>query len=399
MRRRFAVIGPLFPLRRRHFGPTGDQDAFEAGRSVLSWSERQNAILTGGGVAEQLYIASRGFPYTQNELPHYHVLRGNAIESFRTWRRSVDYWYEPATVGMWYRPLFAGGFDRTTSAIEDVANAQTPSVFVDVRVPRARRVEASSLETCELEDLRILARQHAFAGYTRFGRINELCSHAVRHHLIDWNLVGEPRSRPNKWRIEPRPPDDWKEWSWATDDFGQSYYVEHWRIIEPPSRVLALVAPDCVLCVLGNRFSYAINRRKMPLASRRGMLNCAQAVDAALARGDRADAQDLLSIDAGHGIIERHPDERHKWTITLSLQPWHQGHDILDVLFDSKPSQLRALSAGKNDPVFCMRWPPFDFVVFECIPSYQPHHGDASPATFLSSSALAAAFDLPCLAT
>lgn len=39
---------------------------------------------------------------------------------------------------------------------------------------------------------------------------------ATRHHCIDWNYVGEPRPRPNKWRVEMGPGGDvWKEWGFA----------------------------------------------------------------------------------------------------------------------------------------------------------------------------------------
>lgn len=39
---------------------------------------------------------------------------------------------------------------------------------------------------------------------------------ATRHHAIDWNYVGKPRPRPNKWRVEMGPGGDiWKEWGFA----------------------------------------------------------------------------------------------------------------------------------------------------------------------------------------
>lgn len=89
-------------------------------------------------------------------------------------------------------------------------------------------------------ELRLFARRHAFAGYTRVepvtspsvdaanlyggggeehgaeqhGRLEG--SVATRHHCIDWNYVGEARPRPNKWRVEMGPGGDvWKEWGFA----------------------------------------------------------------------------------------------------------------------------------------------------------------------------------------
>ncbi|CAN0554677.1 unnamed protein product, partial [Ectocarpus sp. 8 AP-2014] len=59
-------------------------------------------------------------------------------------------------------------------------------------------------------ELRLFARRHAFAGYTRgakqHGRLEG--SVATRHHCIDWNYVGEARPRPNKWRVEMGPGGD-----------------------------------------------------------------------------------------------------------------------------------------------------------------------------------------------
>lgn len=100
-------------------------------------------------------------------------------------------------------------------------------------------------------DLRLFARRHAFAGYTRVAplplpgealetshggsgggggggrrgreieqrrrdRTGGGGSVATRHHCIDWNYVGERRPRPNKWRVEMGPGGDvWKEWGFA----------------------------------------------------------------------------------------------------------------------------------------------------------------------------------------
>lgn len=101
-------------------------------------------------------------------------------------------------------------------------------------------------------ELRLFARRHAFAGYTRVALVcpassatnsalpSGSCSSdtagregggvggvgrrrgdgggliATRHHAIDWNYVGLPRPRPNKWRIEMGPGgDNWKEWGFA----------------------------------------------------------------------------------------------------------------------------------------------------------------------------------------
>lgn len=347
-------------IARRCVQQSAREDCFEIGRSALSWSERQASILTGGGVAEEVYSKSRGFPYHEDELPHYHVNRGHAMDVFRSWRASEQFWFDASVVGVWYRPLFFGGWDRTTSATEDCVNLQTPSFFVDIRVPK---VDVAK------DDLRLLARRHAFCGYTKFYRIDGYCSYATRHHLIDWNNVDKPRTRPNKWRIEPGR-NEWKEWSWATDKFGQSYYVEHWKRTDEVNYSLkhvALVADDCVLLVMGNRFSYCRNRRAE--IEKQGIYaSCAEAVDAAVERGDEDAARNLLSIDAGHGIVDA---ETREWTITMSLQPWDQGRNLWDVLLGRpvphEPRLMFPRATNRDESPFTrFRLSPYNFEILEC---------------------------------
>ena len=53
--------------------------------AALGWSARQAHILTGGGAAEGLYCASRGFSFAPEELPHHHLTRGTTVETFASW--------------------------------------------------------------------------------------------------------------------------------------------------------------------------------------------------------------------------------------------------------------------------------------------------------------------------
>ena len=64
--------------------------------------------------------------------------------------------------------------------------------------------------------------------------------------MIDWNLLGVPRPRPNKWLAEAsevlpggEPGDEvvqqWREWSYARRAHGQSYYMEQW--CAPPQHI------------------------------------------------------------------------------------------------------------------------------------------------------------------
>ena len=321
---------------------------------LLRWSDIQGEILSGGGRAEQFYTGARGFPFRRKELPHYHLDRGTTHEAFASFirrQRLGPRW----AVGAWERPLFFGGWRAATR--DYVCNAVSRSYFVDFRSPLARdaalsEARASSrgagaaaptgLGDCSDLELRVLARQHAFAGYGAWD--GEVCA---RHHCIDWNWAPgcvAPRSRPNKWRAEPEwastaaeadapPPLAWKEWSHATDDFGQSYYVELWRRTSRAKTWIRAVAlrsagdRDAVVVVAGDRFAYAVARPPSapfePLAEPRA--NLARAVDAALEAGRRRDATALLALEAGAGDVST-------WTVDRALHPWDEGRRLVDVL-------------------------------------------------------------------
>ena len=93
--------------------------------------------------------------------------------------------------GAWNRPLFVGGWEHSDSQTETVFNLQTPSIFIDMRIPRkATFPGARSLQDLTVRQLRLYARRHAFAGYTRVQSVDG-APVAVRHHSIDWNFVGK----------------------------------------------------------------------------------------------------------------------------------------------------------------------------------------------------------------
>ncbi|CAN0494626.1 unnamed protein product, partial [Scytosiphon promiscuus] len=68
-------------------------------------------------------------------------------------------------------------------------------------------------------ELRLFARRHAFAGFTRVAPSYLRSGSrlvATRHHAVDWNYVGRARPRPNKGRGEMGPGGDtWREWGFA----------------------------------------------------------------------------------------------------------------------------------------------------------------------------------------
>ena len=176
-------------------------DKGEVEQRHLRWTSKQGHILTGGGTAETFYTPERGFSFESSELPHHYLIRKKSHETFKEWISSKSAC--SLVAGAWNRALFVGGWQNSTDAEERVYNVQTHNLFVDLRIPRSREVlldceKLSSLEDLNAKELRIYARQHIFAGFTVFQKAGKkpVCT---RHHCIDWNFVGFPRSRPNKW--------------------------------------------------------------------------------------------------------------------------------------------------------------------------------------------------------
>lgn len=42
----------------------------------LNWTAKQGRILTANGQANVYYDADRGFPFSEDQLPHYHLMKG-----------------------------------------------------------------------------------------------------------------------------------------------------------------------------------------------------------------------------------------------------------------------------------------------------------------------------------
>ena len=138
----------------------------------------------------------------------------------------------------------------------------------------------------------------------------------VRHHAIDWNFVGKPRSRPNKWRIEMREDRNvWKEWAFAKDEHGQHIYMERWERLagDGGARVALRLAEgptgvgDAFVVVIGDHFNFIRNRGtqqpRIPSMANEpgltGLIDRLAADDGSDA--DRALAEEYLGLRAGHG--------------------------------------------------------------------------------------------------
>ena len=90
------------------------------------------------------------------------------------------------------------------SHTERVFNLQTPSLFIDMRIPHGPDFSRhTSLDTMSNAELRLFARRHAFGGYSvvaadpAAARLSPAA--CVRHHAVDWNFVGRMRPRPNRY--------------------------------------------------------------------------------------------------------------------------------------------------------------------------------------------------------
>ena len=100
----------------------------------LDWSAKQARILTGGGkaVAEQHYTAKNGYAFSEDELPHHHLARGDTHEAFARFKQEADAFRErvvsgPArsvegglvwdwVCGAWGRSIFVGGWEHSDAA-------------------------------------------------------------------------------------------------------------------------------------------------------------------------------------------------------------------------------------------------------------------------------------------
>lgn len=304
----------------------------------MSWTAKQGLILTGGGKAEELYTNERGYPFAKEECPHYHLLKGQTHQVFQTWKRSAP--KASLVTGVWNRTIFVGGWHNTTDKDEIVYNIQTHNLFVDLRIPRSRDflLSKSSSARC-LQDLgplelKLYARQHVFAGFSMFGRNGEGRPLCTRHHCVDWNFVGRPRNRPNKWFIEINPgnPNLWKEHSYAKDDHGQHYYWEQWERIPCKRSDISRLAlrkscterRDGILVAIGDHFNYVLTRtlngnvKDYPEAE-----SLVEIVDAAVSAGDLETARSYLSTQGGHGRISNG-----RWRIDIAISPWEEGKQL-----------------------------------------------------------------------
>jgi hypothetical protein len=346
----------------------------------LDWSDKQRRILTANGTAEQWYCADRGFPFTEAELPHYYISNnGNTTrKKFKEWKLEKEEAYpqQPNSpiVGVWKRTLFFGGFEYATDHDEFTCNAQTNTLFIDLRIPwtredlllkREQSTTIQSLNDMNGEQLRLYARQHIFAGYTSLQTSNQTehlvvsasypyC--ATRFHCMDWNYVGVPRTRPNKWwvEIDRNIKEDsasvWKEWAYATNQYNQHYYCEFWERWNPTAFVtpktspkisfrkdsdsdgiLIIVEDHIVYCLdrsISNPSNHELERTSSPCSSLAAVVD-----EAILQNSDLDTARAWLSMKGGHGRWVSSPaycehGRRGDWILDHCIEFWMQGRPL-----------------------------------------------------------------------
>jgi hypothetical protein len=319
---------------------------------LLNWSNKQGSILTSAGLLND--FSEEGRDFEESDLPHYHLKNRSTRDAFCEWlsanRRSFD------IVGCWARPLFTGGFKEDTSAETIAFNLQTPSMFIDMRFPVLRpsdRLRArGSLQACSDDDLRYLARQHCFSGYSLPSQENQY-QFFTRHHIIDWNYhPAFPRPRPNKWWVQLDNESDetgantvaqsFKEFSFVRDQYNVPIYFERWSRIKGDGNGKKYLAMrrntgcpmdairqgrqperDGVIIVVGNHFAYAVNR-PMPIPEFDGSKGPGgpALVDYALSRGGRVDAERYLDLEGSYGTVDQ-------WQVQKSTHPWKEGQSLL----------------------------------------------------------------------
>jgi len=398
----------------------------------MGWSAKQGRILTAKGKAPDYYTADRGFDFDETELPHYHLMiqredssksNKNTVDKekdtraiFRAWRqRQGTQWDAAPLVGAWKRTLFYGGWEHSTAHDEQVFNLQTPSLFIDLRLPTTRltrtdRPHVADIADLEAADLRRLARQHVFGGYTVIDKPTTNTTSTkqpydlvcTRHHIIDWNFVGRPRNRPNKWHVQLHPDGQgmWKEWAFATDYHGQHYYCEQWENLLPSSSnnscnipMVALRKADAtssssssgtstsdgLLIVVGPHFNYLLDNRSPRVADLElqdtAAASLVETVDQCLDEDNVKAAQAWLSLRGGHGRITTAAG----WKVDAATEFWTEGQPLfkqreeIQVVVEASSSldDTNKSNQSWKDQAH-VRWKGDRWEIFECnLPSAQ----------------------------
>lgn len=330
--------------------------------SLQSWQQNQGYIVTGGG--QVVLFSESGKDFSDSDLPHYLLHHNQSHETFRAWLKANR--RSSSVIGCWSRPIFAGGWRESSFHDTSAYNLQTPSLFIDMRFPTKQpstRIQSlGSLCACSIADLRVLAQQHCFAGYSlpdtpRQNGPIQLNSDKhptfTRHHIIDWNLHPLfPRKRPNCWWVEVSDETNdgdgsFKEHSSVRNPAtGLPVYFERWARIPPfPKQKTKYFAArklggrDAVIIIVGDHFALAIDRPAVDMSLLDPVhvkKHCggggAMFVDYLLCHSPLETSQamtaarDYLDLEGSYGLVQP------AWIIQQSTHPWLEKAHLISVM-------------------------------------------------------------------
>lgn len=230
--------------------------------------------------------------------------------------------------GAWQREwIRAGGVTKNTLAVRYV---QTPYWFGDVRIPTDRpRITAGSLAELGDAELRSLANQRGFFGYTTVaGDVS------TWHHEIDYQ---PRRSRPDTGRISRLGTSSMLE-----EGLDGSFVEQWWSLASGDGRFLTVRVMragrlDRMLVVAGDHFLYARNRASD--------LPAADSLTALAAAASREQLLAYLDCELSYGIVH---GGSVPWQIVHSTLPWREGTHLafVDAFTVDAAGALVAPAAG-----------------------------------------------------
>ena len=213
--------------------------------------------------------------------------------------------------GSWTREWIERRGMRTSTL--DVHYLQSSSAFADMRIPVQRPAfrDAQSFADLSDSDLRELARQRAFAGYT-----SAVVDTVTWHHELDFQ---PPDGDADIGRVEAVGPGLMREH--ALD----SSYVESWRrVSDGADRQFALLVErgarlERLLIVIGDRFLFVRNRATdLPRAA---------SFDSLIANSQASRSQIIAWLDCefSTGLVS---SGAAPWRIERSTLPWREGQRL-----------------------------------------------------------------------
>jgi hypothetical protein len=193
---------------------------------------------------------------------------------------------------------------------------QTPRMFGDVRVPddRPRFPYAMGLDELSDDELRLLARQKGFAGYTTYSPGDGGVGIVTWHRELDYQ---PPNGEVDCGRVELRGR------AMRETSLDETYAEDWWRCSAGEGAFLVLEQRrangrlEQLFVLTGDHFIYARNRA-------RG-LPAAESLDALVRAATRDEVLAYLACEVSYGMAR---GGRYPWEIVRSTLPWREGTRI-----------------------------------------------------------------------